>query len=41
MMFNAHIQSKLLQHTPVMSTHSSYQVGCLSSTVGHCTKGAD
>ena len=30
--FNVHIQSKLLYHTPVMGTHSSYQLGCLSRT---------
>ena len=29
-----HIQSKLLQHTPVMGTHSSYKLGCLSRTEG-------
>ena len=28
--FNVHIQNKLLQHTSVMGTHSSYQLGCLS-----------
>ena len=27
--FNVHIQTKLLQHTPVMGTHSSYELGCL------------
>ena len=32
--FNVHIQSKLLQHTPVMGTHSSYQLGCQSRTDG-------
>ena len=32
--FNVHIQSKLLQHTPVMGTQSSYQLGCLSRTEG-------
>ena len=32
--FNVHIQSKLLQHTPVMGTQSSYQLGCLPRTVG-------
>ena len=32
--FNVHIQSKLLQHTPVMGTHSSYKLGCLSRTEG-------
>ena len=32
--FNVHIQSKLLQHTPVMGTHSSYQLGYLSRTEG-------
>ena len=31
--FNVHIQRKLLQHTPVMGTHSSYQLCCLSRTV--------
>ena len=31
--FNVHIQSKLLWHTPVMGTHSGYQLGCLSRTV--------
>ena len=24
-----HIQSKLLLHTPVMGTHTSYQLGCV------------
>ena len=28
--FNVHIQGKLLQRTPVMGTHSSYQLSCLS-----------
>ena len=28
--FNMHIQNKLLQHTSVMGTHSSYQLGCPS-----------
>ena len=32
--FDVHIQSKLLEHTPVMGTHSSYQLGCLSRTEG-------
>ena len=32
LVFNMHIQSKLLKHTPVMGTHSSYQLGCLSRT---------
>ena len=32
--FNVHIQSKLLQHMPVMGTHSSYQLGCVSKTEG-------
>ena len=32
--FNVHIQSKLLSHMPVMGTHSSYQLGCLSRTDG-------
>ena len=32
--FNVAIRSKLLQHTPVMGTHSSYQLGCLSRTEG-------
>ena len=31
--FIVHIQSKLCQHTPVMGTHSSYQMGYLSWTV--------
>ena len=26
-----HIQSKLLWYTPVIGTHSSYQLGCLST----------
>ena len=30
--FNTHVQSKLLWHTPVMGTHSNYQVCCLSSS---------
>ena len=29
-----HIRSKLLQHTTAMGTHSSYQLGCLSRTLG-------
>ena len=29
---NVHIHSKLLQHTLVIGTHSSYQLGCLSRT---------
>ena len=29
-----HIKSKLLLHTPVMGTDSSYQLGCLSRTEG-------
>ena len=32
--FNMHIQSQLLQHTPVTGTHSSYQLGYVSSTDG-------
>ena len=32
--FSVHIKNKLLQHTPVMGTHSSYQLGCLSRTDG-------
>ena len=32
--FIVHIQSKLLQHTPVMGTHhSSYELNCVSRTV--------
>ena len=27
--FNVHIQCKLLYHTPVMGTHSSYRLSCL------------
>ena len=27
--FNVHIQSKLLSHTPVMDTYSSYELGCV------------
>ena len=34
LVFNVHIQSKLLWYTPVMGTHSSYQLGCLSRTDG-------
>ena len=30
--FNVSIQSKLLKHTTVMGTHSSYELGCLSRT---------
>ena len=30
--FNVHIQNKLLKHTPVMGTQSSYQLDCLSRT---------
>ena len=32
--FNVHIQNKLLYHTPVMGTHSSYQLGCMFRTDG-------
>ena len=32
--FNMHINRKPLQHTPVLGTHSSYELGCLSRTVG-------
>ena len=32
--FNALIQSKMLEHTPVMGTQSNYQVFCLSRTEG-------
>ena len=32
--FNVHIQSKLLEHTPIMGSHSSYCLGCLSRTEG-------
>ena len=28
-----HIQSKLLQYTPVMGTYHSYELGCLYMTV--------
>ena len=34
LVFNVHIQSKLLQHMPVMGTYSSYELGCVSRTVG-------
>ena len=32
--FNVHIQSKWLYHTPIMGIHSSYELGCVSKTVG-------
>ena len=33
--FNVHIQNKLLQRTPVMGTHFSYELGRVSRTVGY------
>ena len=32
--FNVHIPSKLLEHMPVMGTHTSYELGSLSRTEG-------
>ena len=32
--FNVHVQIKLLEHTPVMGTYSSYQLDCLYRTEG-------
>ena len=29
-----HIQDKLLPRTPVMGTHTSYELDCLTMTVG-------
>ena len=33
--FNMHIQSKLLECTPVMGTHSSYELICVCWTEGY------
>ena len=33
-MFNMYLQNKLLKHTPVNGTHSSYELGCGSRTLG-------
>ena len=32
--FDVYIQNKLLWLMPVMGTHSSYELGCVSRTVG-------
>ena len=34
LVFKVHIQSRRLYHRPVIGTHSGYELGCVSRTVG-------